>query len=221
MNSTDVHALPDGWLDGHTKRGRRLWKRLIEYISLPVPGSLPSREWGCRPGEYTWDDWEEDMKRRYPVRYFLQETAALELHVRVVRPIKDAWYWVRTHTYNRYHMLDMRSPANGYAWGWQDCNRLIILASFNLLRNYVEQEKPFKNINWESDEGHHHAAAEIRAIYDWWTSGRAKEHQAVDDEYEDSRKERWSSWGEAEQHLDERDDEMLIRLIKIREYLWT
>lgn len=195
--------------------------RLKKLVTLPYPGALPSRDFGCRPGAYTWEDWREDMKYKCPVRYFFWEVAAIEFHVRIVRPIKDAWYWVRTHTYRRYHMLDMRSPKNDYAWGWHDRGPLILYAAFNLLKQYVETEKPFETINWEWNEDHRVVGAEIRVLYDWWTSGRAQEHLAVDDEYKDTISKRWSSWGEAEQHLNERDDEMLLRLIKIRHYLWT
>lgn len=56
------------------------------------------------------------------------------------RRISHAWYWLRTHTYNRYHILDMRSPEYDYRWGWIDRSSLLLVAPFRLLEDFVEQE---------------------------------------------------------------------------------
>lgn len=182
------------------------------------------------------------------------------------RQISKALYWLRTHTYNRYHMLDMRSPVNGYKWGYNDRSELILFANMALLRDFIEKEKAFDcHVDWssaaealevrgkENDDGcgasrDAHAAAkkEMLAIYNWWTKGRAEEHKKVDelleaaypspmvfepipgsgmlqlknDETPELRIIR-DQCRVMEDALEDKDEEMLIRLIKVRGYMWT
>jgi len=182
------------------------------------------------------------------------------------RHISKGLYWLRTHTYNRYHMLDMRNKVNGYSWGWWDRSDLILFANMALLRDFIEEEKAFEgHVDWssaaealeargkEADDGcgasrDAHAAAkkEMLAIYYWWTKGRAAEHKKGDelfeaaypnpmvfepipgsdmlqlksDETPELRKLR-DQCREMEDALEEKDEEMLIRLIKVRGYMWT
>jgi hypothetical protein len=168
-------------------------------------------------------------------------------HVWPFRHISKALYWLRTHTYNRYHMLDMRSKVNGYAWGWWDRSDLILFANMALLRDFIEEEKAFEcHVNWDSEEGHITAKKEMLTIYEWWTKGRAEEHKKGDelleaaypnpmvfepipgsnmlslknDETPELRKLR-DQCNDMETLLEEKDEEMLIRLVKVRGYMWT
>lgn len=163
------------------------------------------------------------------------------------RHISKALYWLRTHTYNRYHMLDMRNKVNGYAWGWHDRSELILFANMALLRDFIEKEKAFEcHVNWDEEEHHIAAKKEMLTIYDWWTKGRAAEHKKEDelleaaypnpfefepipgssmlrlknDETPELRKLR-DQCREMEDALEEKDEEMMIRLIKVRGYMWT
>jgi len=194
------------------------------------------------------------------------------------RHISKALYWLRTHTYNRYHMLDMRSPVNGYSWGYSDKSYLILFANMALLRDFIEKEKGFEcHVDWRSAaevaearkdawklegkasdyeeeddwaaanrDAHAVARLEMLTIYDWWTRGRAAEHKKEDelleaaypnpfefepipgsnmlrlksDETPELRKLR-DQCHDMETLLEEKDEEMLIRLIKVSGYMWT
>lgn len=227
-------------LNFHAATGRRLalsWseaKNIVRDTVLDVVG-LPSkpdaaRYLGAEPGEYTIEDWREDMARRHPVRYWLLEDVPLWLRLNIRQPIVDAWYWLRTHTVHRYHMLDTREPKNGYAWGWCDRKELLIFAAFAVLRDFVEKERPFERVNWDWNEDHQRAASEICALYGWWICGRAVEHREYDEALAgfsldgvgtpESRA-RLDRLNEIEEKLSRRDEEMLGRLAKIRGYLWT
>ena len=94
------------------------------------------------------------------------------------KPIREALYWLRTHTYNRYHMLDCRSEQNGYKWGWQDLCQQILFANMNILKLYVEKEAD--RIDWQSDPGHATARGEMEVIYQWWMKGRKLAHDDYD-----------------------------------------
>lgn len=74
---------------------------------------------------------------------------------------------------------------------------------------------------------------EIRAIYDWWKVERPRDHEECrnildgvevkfgDDGVRLSDEKKSHSWYEREQELHKKDEEMLIRLAKIRQSLWT
>ena len=135
--------------------------------------------------------------------------------------IRGAYHWVRCHVWNRYHLIDLRGHAD-YDWGWIDRDHAMWIACFALLVDYVEKENPFEFINWESDDGHSNAAKEIRALYEWWKTGRKTEHDAhrampVDNYRGPS----WDAWCAENDRLEAKDEEMLDRLMKIRGYLWT
>jgi hypothetical protein len=95
--------------------------------------------------------------------------------------------------------------------------------------------------------GHALAKKEILEIYNWWKTGRKEEHDALekmsDDAYQNtsfkfepstthegmfemvtanspSREVADDLWNK-EQALEDKDTEMMIRLIKVRGYMWT
>jgi hypothetical protein len=122
-------------------------------------------------------------------------------------------YWLRTHTIHRYHMIDIRSPGNGYAWGWIDRSDAFLYANFAILVDFVEKEYPGL-VKWDYDLDIESKRDEFIALYIWWTKERRREHDHV------------SSLPDVErlpavEALDRKDDEMLGRLIKVRHYLWT
>lgn len=142
------------------------------------------------------------------------------------------YHWVRCHTWDRYHIIDIgKSNPHYYNWGWVDRDHAMMAACFQLLTDFVDKEKPFDVIDWESDSGHRKAGKEIKELYEWWTSERFWEHQELDGMHvkvpdldnadtsiwDDS----WNEWCAFSDELDEKDDLMLKRLMKIRKYLWT
>ncbi len=177
-------------------------------LRLDKPVMLPWRKFQHN-GEpnYDWDDWHRDAKEAHPIRYFLTESLPLFFRRKIWSHLETAKYWLRTHTYNRYHMLDLRNPF--YDWGWVDCDNQILYASFNILKSYVEAE--MTTIDWEWDEPHQEVGAEIRALYDWWTVERKAEHDALTNKYD----------YDAEEAFAEKDQLMLHRLIIVRSYLWS
>jgi hypothetical protein len=56
-------------------------------------------------------------------------------------------------------------------WDWAK-GETVLHASFQLLVDFIECERPDEWINWDSDELHQHAWAEMTALYDWWTVER-------------------------------------------------
>ena len=151
----------------------------------------------------------------------------------------------------RFHMLDLRQPiAKGelanhdtYRYGWADvCNKMLY-AMFNLLGEYLKEEpydliKDYTLEQINADAGmkiQHECLQEAKDIYQWWRVGRKEEQKIYDDllaRWCDLRKDKISrDNGEADQMfkilksaengIEEKTDEMIARLIKIRRNLWT
>lgn len=125
-----------------------------KHFGLPTPielgkskrNSLPISGF-CDPGDYTWGDWEKEVRAKYPVRYFFNETFRHWFVVNIVKRISHFFYWFRSVTYKRYHVLDLRQPKDdtgledhndSYRWGYLDWDRKILFACFNVLVDYVD-----------------------------------------------------------------------------------
>lgn len=195
------------------------------WTKIPAPLALPSKLFPNEgvENEYTWEDWEEENSKAFPIRWFFQRTIPY-LWSKFTRPFKRFAYWFRTHTYNRYHIIDLRNADGEYKWGWIDRREAILLACFKLLVDFVEKESPeLKNppirrtdctddYSIKSDEHWFTLNSEIHLLYKWWTEERLKDLELY---YSDLRCDL------PYDYLDNKNDEMLIRLMKIRQALWT
>ena len=146
--------------------------------------------------------------------------------------ISQAWYWLRTHTWNRYHIIDCRSPHNDYKWGWCDRDYLMLCACFNILKDFVERELPHSYTDYSQSGAWQDSRTEILALYEWWMKGRATEHADAHGEAArlglgDLSKlaQGWTSemqvCGRRLLAFDARDDQMLARLVKVRGFMWS
>ena len=167
----------------------------------------------------------------------------------VIKQLCHAWYWLRTHTYNRYHMIDIRFPRNGYNWGWLDRCEGLMFAMFAMLVDFVEKEKAFKSfVDWKGAQCHKDASTEMKNLYHWWKVQRAKDHdayEALTDRHFDrhpflskvihegdhailpsivkgsDEEKSWQKCNDMKTALEEKDTEMMLRLVKIRHAMWT
>jgi hypothetical protein len=189
-----------------------MFARIKEWWKLDKPRALPM-DFCSKEGDYTWEDWQREAADKHPIRYAIQERLPTQVYVHVLKPLENFFYWIRTHTYNRYHMLNLKSPQNRYEWGWLDRDQAIVFACFNILKAYVEREMSQISYyapatEWCPEYDRRDEEKEIMELYDWWTVGRRK------------------NLDENPNYLDEDDDEdedtvMLARLMKIRRTLWS
>ena len=184
-----------------------------------------------------------------------------------LRQIGQVLYWFRTHTYNKYHLIDIRCKRNGYSWGWIDKSEAILFANMAILVDFIEKEKAFEShVDWRSAAevggergtendpsgnecrgGHAKAKKEILEIYNWWVKGRKEEYDALEAAHDEAYKDMTTDWKpckdspkflemvttnppskevvealwKQETALEDRDKEMMIRLIKVSGYMWT
>jgi len=90
--------------------------------------------------------------------------------------------------------LKIKSLPDSKTWIDKDC--IMLHACFQILEDAIEKEEVDKHCNYEH---HKKSVDEVRFLYQWWQKRK-------DDDDIDS---------------DKDDDDMLIRLMKIRTFLWT
>ena len=65
--------------------------------------------------------------------------------------------------------------------GWCDKDEILLHAAFQLLVDFIEQEKPDKIVDWHADEIHEKAWKEIKSLYSWWKEERPVRKNPLDD----------------------------------------
>lgn len=196
-----------------------MFKWIRKWWKLDKPRSLPMRGLGDKPGDFTWEDWQEEAAKAHPIRYAIQERLPIKVYVHVLKPLEELFYWIRTHTYNRYHLLDLRSESNGYKWGYCDPTGMMLYANFAILNMFVENDMP--NICYYSEATKHCPVWDKRAeekeileLHKWWNEERPVETENIDYFHPKLEPEEYATWRC-------KDDIMLERLVKLRMSLWS
>jgi hypothetical protein len=228
--------------------GKEYWKwRWLpspKKLGISDSNALGSRDFGAQPGQATWEDWEEKVKAMYPVRFFLIEELVPLIRIKWRKYVWEPWYWFKCHflpSY-RFHMLDLRQPKEdgkyAYRYGWMDSDHKMVYAIFNILNAFVKDEMP----NWycpseeevEEDASllnQRHKYLEVKAIHYWWNVDRKRreeQHADLLTKWSDAIKNQdpaehqyWTELKAVEQANKDKEEEMIIRLIKVRGALWT
>jgi hypothetical protein len=120
----------------------------------------------------------------------------------------------------------------------------MLYGMMQLLVEFIDKEKPLEHIDWDSDDFHKGIRDEFLAIRAWWDNyeNREKEiNKALDawhdERFKDCPSSKWLErineqatpeaerlhkiLDEKEKKFKEEETDMLIRLVKIRECLWT
>jgi len=131
--------------------------------------------------------------------------------------------------------------------GWCDKDSVMLHAAFQLLVDFMEQEKPDRIVDWNGDSLHKKAWKEIRFLYRWWTETRPARRDPLDARGLKKPSMRWrkvtgsdcrqlvaydkKKYPEYERALNEQmrlekewedeDRKNLHRLVEIRGFLWT
>jgi hypothetical protein len=202
-------------------------------------------------GVPTWEDYYTRIQKEYPIRFFFASTLIMffiDFYRRFERPLSDLMYWFKSHTYRRYHMLDLRQPCEKggvanvdcYSYGWRDVPEKMLYAMFNLLGEYLNKECPndltqhYSREEINADEGlklQQDALDEARVINDWWVNGRKAawaKRDKVQHLWYNAKKSGdvdetvyWELMRKLDDEFEEKTDEMALRLLKIRRVLWS
>ena len=129
---------------------------LDKKFNTDRPRALP---WG------EWDKWYADTKAKYPFKYFMTETLpdTVEDFIEFfLRPIRNARYWVRYRTTDKYHLVDTKLKPDYY-----DTSTIMLHANMELLRDHVEISLAWRN--WTFDVN-----AKTGYKMPWYTRGWLK-----------------------------------------------
>ena len=209
----------------------------------PPEGALQSRMFSPFAKGYCWEDYEEEMRRDYPIRFFLTDTLPLWFGSNIVSPLSNVYCYIRDKLWTRHYILDVRQGSNdfdSYRWGYIDPSQKMLYACFNILKDYIENEKPHNlmddlTLNEIHEQGltdQYDQYVEAHALYSYWMNGRKHAREEVqrmrlevDSAKEAKDEEEYNRlqgiWLKAYKSLDNLEEEMLERLIKIRSGLWT
>ena len=210
------------------------FSRCKKYI-FDTPNALP---WGV------WEKWDKKQKAKRPILWFLFDTIPSFVR-RTWRPIKEARYNLKCKYWKKYHHIKIDVDRFFVDYGakaerpyhWIDSDTKILYGNFQILVDFVEDESD--TIDWQSDPKHQQVYEEFTKLYDWWVKERPNrpdpfpdlEDYDLEDKdiFSDKRStagfKQWSKDTDAariveEEHENE-DTEMLIRLITIRQFLWS
>jgi hypothetical protein len=232
-----------------------LWDRFVAWLKVPETYNN-STVVMTTVGRFSisikaWVDWDKQMKKKYPVRYFLTDTLP-DLWETFGRKTKDKIWWVRYRTINRNHVIKIRSLEPG----WMDRDERMLHANFQILVDYVEielarneyktpsvgkrdREKGLAHLDWEINDDackrgpsptQSEAAKEKKSLYLWWVDYRlgredAWSHPAIwkdNDPEDDATSDECNAQAIYMEELHAAEDQrMLERLIAIRTTLWS
>ena len=161
--------------------------------------------------------------------------------VRAKHAPNDIWWWIRYHTTDRYHILNL-ATKRGYKYGWRDVPERIELACFACLVDFVEKEKGFEgHVDWDHSPEFKAVRCKALELYEWWTRGQYQEEAFMDIITKDapspmefvdvpgsdccemvlSDHPRHNVWRDYNERYEAKRERMLALLLSIRKYLWT
>jgi len=188
-----------------------------------------------------WDEWRDEVKDRYPIRYFCYESIP-DLwddiwHYGIAKFFKNIKWAIlhRFHPRHQYNIVRTRLKP-----GYYDPDTQMFEAVFGLLCDYVENNIKWDVINWEGDEPRAKAWKEMNELVHWYKEvypNRYKEFEKARPEPPISMKRYNSDKYKNEPdvvayreyiHLlikkegewAQEDEDQLIRVIKLRPFLW-
>ena len=238
-----------------------------KLLKLPGPAdlgkstsnnALASRYFSPDTTGYCWEDYEADIQKLYPIRYFilytLHDFLKYKIWFKIYKPIDDLYYFIISHIIpgKRHHMLDLRQPCNNkseydyidcYRYGWRDVPEKMLYAMFNLLKKYLDEEpydliKDYTLEQINADLGfkqQYDQLQEARELYKWWSIDRKNDYEKQSDllhkwcqtnkikefRVSGAADSAYEKYKQSEIAFDNKTEEMLLRLLKIRRNLWT
>lgn len=125
------------------------------------------------------------------------------------------YWWIREHIYDKFYIINIKNVDGVYKWGWLDKDRSLLLACMKILCDFVEKELNCDYIDKEEEN-----IKEILKIYKWWKEDRVLKEKKLEDILLDEKQASKEYW-KLERKIYEEENEMLIKLIKLRKSLWT
>ena len=198
---------------------KKYWFIHLYRTPFALPGSIFG--YGREEEGLTWDKWEKKIKKICPIQLWFRQDFVWFWDGQFHR-ISRKWYELKCW-FKPYNVLKLKHLPNT----WIDEKELLIHANFAVLERFMGG-KPGEIINWDSDDEHKHAWKEINEIWDWWQKRDERielEQQITNNWYENRNNKEFEDKLlmlslDTEKMHEKQTEEMLIRLIKVRSFLW-
>lgn len=162
-------------------------------------------------------------------------------YVPVFRHIRDFYYASKHYLFDRYDLIKTGLPKTQYS----DPPERILYGIMNTVVEFVEEEKCFETIDYTASPYWQEVGDTIKEVYDWWKDypNRQKQIEIALNNWHDAKfgngvPDNWLDkmnftvdsdevkryndiHDELEAQLAKEEDEMLIKVMKIRKGLWT
>lgn len=126
----------------------KFWKYLDSKFGIPkeeTPRALPwNPDFITDKKEYGWDDWGRDMKKKYPIRYWIFHEFDIWVSVKYRIWVEDPIYWFKSIFIKKQHLLDLRKGEwdksfLGYKYGYESPGKVVEMAVYAAFTNYIEE----------------------------------------------------------------------------------
>jgi len=239
MKNINDHKLNIELEDIPTNRVRAILMRFKKFIGIPYPYALSLDGW---------DDWKTATQLKMPIRWWLFETVPDFINKSFMYKVKFTLTdlkWGFIHRYIRKHQYNIIRPST-LPPAYYDARDLILHANMHVLANFLEHEKESGIVDWGATEETQHVWSEANAIYEWWINKYPNRDEELDKKYplpkedNDEKPMLWMFYSKyentpeaveykalltkrSEEELvwEQEEEEMLIRLMKIRLSLWN
>jgi hypothetical protein len=181
-------------------------------------------KWYVKPWALEMNEWEKEdafFKKTYPVQYFFRETIDGFIFQQKSK-FQEFKYDIKGRLCNpRKEMRGKVFPHN-----WNDLTESIVIFHLEAIIEFVDREKCFENINYDSDDDHKEFAKGLKECYDYAKSTRdslklklseAYERAPLDGEYDVIYKE----VNDIEAEIEEYDTKVCEWVVKNRNYFWV
>ena len=159
---------------------------------------------------------------------------------RFIRRVKNVIACLKLKFFIKSHIIETGLNP----WYWHDTDSRMLNGMMHLVVEFVEEEKGFETCDWSSPDDAR-VKDEVMTVYTWWKGYPARceeisklRHEWYQAKYgsEDDLDDHWTKMNKldtpeivtkldslttAEEKLLSEEEDMLIKLVKVRGYLWT
>ena len=184
--------------------------------------------WYSEPSAQSWDDWElwrKDIKKQYPVQYWVRETVPHWFAVRIKWPCRDM-YWKIYRFFNPCHK-DIRKAIPRE---WNDISILIVDVNFAMILSF-KKEADESCVDWNGTPEHREFKNWLDSAVHWIKEGKPNceaqcnalypPHPLPPELKDKSYDELYGELNKVEKLIDETDANFLKQMIAYRDYFWT
>lgn len=197
--------------------------KIFKFLRLPTPketgkslyNSLPLRSIQPKSEGYSWEEYYNDMKKQYPIKYFINRIVPRYFRRYISTPLENFRYYIVSHTIRKYHLLDLRNSE--YEYGWADADSQLLYATMAVLENFIIEQNTASRLNYltenlKTEKEEYIIVDSIKQIefcnnlleiQKWWREEFPKTHWQMED------------------GLYEKQTEMIKRVIDLRAGMWT